>query len=130
VIPNPCILLPTPLAVPALSNNFGYWCTLRITASAVLVVNWQDNDSPNNQILIYLNNPSPFNQQDPSSLDPNKITATSLAVDFRASDGVLWGASLGCLQPGTYSVYFYNRGNTFVASSASVSTLDCITAPE
>jgi Flp pilus assembly protein TadG len=126
VLPNPCSAIPNAQSLPALGNNTGYWCTVRTTTSSVIVGNWQDNNGPNNQILIYLDNPNPFvGQPDPSLLDPNKISATNLAVSFRTSDNVLWGGTSSCADPDTYSVYFYNRGNAFPASTGNVSTFSC-----
>ena len=129
VIPNPCSAIPDSQPLPALTNNSGYWCSVRLTIASIISANWQDNFDQNNQIVIYASNPGPFvGQPDPTTLDPNKITATNLSTQFRANNGVLRGDTATCVQPGTYSVYFFNRGTAASASTANVSTLNCTTA--
>lgn len=124
-VPNPCSAIPDGQQLPALSNNTGYWCTLAVTSSSFIIAFWQDNFDPNNQIAMYLDNPSPFvGQTDPSQLDPRQITATNLATTFRAGNGVLWGSS-SCVQAGSYSIYFFNRGSAFAASIGNVSSVGC-----
>jgi hypothetical protein len=120
---NPCSS--SSQSLPALNNNTGYWCTLSASSASKIVASWQDNFDPNNQILVYLNNPGPFvGQTDPSSLDPNKISSTNLATIDRGGTGVLRGSTT-CVQPGIYSIYFFNRGNSYPASSGNVSTTGC-----
>jgi hypothetical protein len=126
-LPNPCTNIPNAQPLPALGNNTGYWCTIRLTTSAVILGGWADNSDSNDQIMVYLNNPGPFvGRPDPSTLDPNNLTSfNNQAFDFRGS--TLFGIT-PCLGPGTYSVYFYNRGSATPASLASVLTFtptDC-----
>ncbi len=136
-LPNPCSDTPNTNLIRPLGNNSGWWCTLQLTTPSAIITYWQDNGGPNNQILIYLNNPSPFvGQPDPSPLDPNKISNTSLAFNYRTANGWIWGYTYGpgpanplpppvCVGPGTYSIYFYNRGNAFPSSNANVNAVGC-----
>jgi Flp pilus assembly protein TadG len=117
-LPNPCSVT---LSIPALANNTGYWCTLRFSVSSEILANWQDSGEPNNQLPIYQNTPF-AGQSDPNtSAPPNGAIGTI----YRAPDGSLWGATNGCVQPGTYTVYFFNRGSAFPASSGSVAAYAC-----
>ena len=118
LLPNACI--PNAQSLPALANDTGYWCTLRITTPSLILANWQDNYDPNNQLPIYQNTPF-AGQADPSSSAP-PIGAIGVYYRF---NGWLWGSTIVCVQPGTYSVYFYNRGSAFPASSGNVSAYAC-----
>jgi Flp pilus assembly protein TadG len=115
-LPSPCDTIPNSANLPALSNNTGYWCTLRITTSAFILASWFDNFDPNNSIAVYPNNPF-AGRPDPTGTDPGSI-ASNLAIGFR---GYSLFAVTGCLQPGTYTTYFFNRGSSFPTSDADVS---------
>jgi hypothetical protein len=44
---------------------------------------------------------------------------------YRSDAGVLSTTSNGCMQPGTYTVYFFNRGAAVSATTGNVSTYAC-----
>jgi Flp pilus assembly protein TadG len=121
VLPNPCSLIPNAGGLPALANNTGFWCTLRLGSAASVLAYWQDNGQANNQLQIYAGTPLD-GQSDPSSAAPPD---GAIGVMYRSTAGVLSGSSIGCLQPGTYTVYFFDRGARIDATNANVSASAC-----
>ena len=101
---HPCLLQPTDQPIPLLENGFGYWCTVQLATDSWILANWEVNNDPNNQLLLYAGNP--FN----GLADPVLKAPSSLPADVGTTfdyQGQLWTLS-SCLPPGTYAVYFYN----------------------
>jgi hypothetical protein len=115
-----CPIYPATVSVQPLNPNYGYWCTLQLTASSFIVGNWQVNNDPNKQLLIYPNTPF-AGPSDPVQTAP---PGGSLSVSWRDAQGQLWAAT-SCVPPGTYSAYFFNSGSAWGASTGFVALVGC-----
>jgi hypothetical protein len=116
---HPCAAGPAIVPIPLLQSGFGYWCTVQVTTlTGFVLANWQVNYDPNNQLLIYSGNPF-VGLADPVQRAPT----ADIGSNFQFQ-GQLWTAT-ACLPPGTYTVYFYNVGSQFAASSGVVWVVDC-----
>jgi hypothetical protein len=115
-LPNPCSSVPNSQNLPKLNNNSGYWCTIHLGTTGFIVASWFDNNDTNNTVNVYANIPSAFGSADPNTTTPGQLSG-NLAVQLR---GTYVFAVTSCLQPGTYTVYFWNQGSAFPSSSAGV----------
>jgi hypothetical protein len=98
--------------VPQLGAGSGYWCTVQLTTSSWIVAAWQDNGDANKQLLIYPGNPFAGPTDPVATSPPGGNVSTSYPYL-----GQLWAATVGCQTAGTYTVYFWNSGPLFVAST-------------
>jgi hypothetical protein len=127
-----CTPSPSSQLLPALPTGYGFWCTLTVTTSSYVMVQWDDQADPNNVIGVYSTSPDPFlGRGDPVQLAP---PSNDLAFNFRAtsnnanrlpglppSSNVLIALS-NCLRAGTYQLYFYNAGTALPRTTSSAPT--------
>ncbi|HEY0581748.1 MAG TPA: hypothetical protein VGE94_06160, partial [Chloroflexota bacterium] len=125
--PSPSIQL-----LPALPTGYGFWCTLTVTTTSYVMVQWDDQADPNNAIGVYSTSPDPFlGRGDPVQLAP---PSNNLAFNFRATTnnatslpGLPPGSNVlialsNCLRAGTYQLYFYNAGTALPRTTSSAPT--------
>jgi hypothetical protein len=114
---------PATQTIPALANNTGYWCTLSISVLSRIGANWQDNGDPNNELRVYSTNPNPFAGR-PDPIGGNYLPNGQVGDTIQSGSSISTLTS-NCQPVGTYSVYFFNHGGSFAASTGTVATFPC-----
>jgi len=104
------------ISIPALGNNTGYYVVfLTDTTTWIGAAWWANNRNGNDQLDIYAGNPF-AGRPNPDNRNP---PAGALA-ETNGNDEYLDVLTSDPVSPGTYSVYFFNRGGSEPASLAAL----------
>jgi len=107
------------ISVPALNNNTGYWYVVQLTNPSYLDATWTmvGGARENIELYIYSNSPTnPFTgEPDPSSLAPPTGDLVDAADNVNSLEVRTPQANL----TGSFSVYFFKRGNGLSAPTAA-----------
>ncbi|MBI3969120.1 MAG: hypothetical protein HY329_26060, partial [Chloroflexi bacterium] len=122
---------PTPLTcylsinIPPLENNTGYYYTITTSGTGDITATWTWADRNQDDLLIYAGNPF-VGQPNPTlpGTDPEHGDITN-EKDNRTTFSVTASS-----QPaGTYTVYFWNRGDAGTGGSTAVITYKKASCP-
>ncbi|MBI3978805.1 MAG: hypothetical protein HY331_11530 [Chloroflexi bacterium] len=120
VTATPCLVS---VSVSVLISNEGYWYTFDTSAAGTIAAQWTIPERNNINLSIYAGNP--FAGQ------PNPVAMNPPGGDVASDNGSVTSLSVTAAgQPaGQYTVYFYDRGKAFSATSDGALTFMKLTCP-
>ena len=97
------------LTIPPLGNNTGFFDTFQLTVSSSITATWTTSEAVDGKLWLYLYAGDPFSGQ-PDPAPENFFPSDPVLASNSGDAGAGVSLSTSAESPGTYTVYFFERG--------------------